>query len=43
MFSDFDDMVFRDYDYLDNYWDFENSGDSGYFSEKWGELDDFEF
>ncbi|XP_045398721.1 eukaryotic elongation factor 2 kinase isoform X2 [Lemur catta] len=40
VFSDFDNMVPRDHDHLDNHRDSENSGDSGYPSEKRGELDD---
>ncbi|XP_073915678.1 eukaryotic elongation factor 2 kinase isoform X2 [Castor canadensis] len=40
VFGDFDNMVPRDHDRLDNHRDSENSGDSGYPSEKRGELDD---
>ncbi|XP_025772435.1 eukaryotic elongation factor 2 kinase [Puma concolor] len=40
VFSDLDNMVPRDHDHLDNHRDSENSGDSGYPSEKRGELDD---
>ncbi|KAK2509391.1 hypothetical protein MC885_005363, partial [Smutsia gigantea] len=39
VFSD-DNMALRDHDHLDNHRDSENSGDSGYPSEKRGELDD---
>ncbi|XP_016078211.1 PREDICTED: eukaryotic elongation factor 2 kinase isoform X2 [Miniopterus natalensis] len=40
VFSDLDNMAPRDHDHLDNHRDSENSGDSGYPSEKRGELDD---
>ncbi|XP_070422657.1 eukaryotic elongation factor 2 kinase isoform X7 [Equus przewalskii] len=40
VFSDLDNMTPRDHDHLDNHRDSENSGDSGYPSEKRGELDD---
>ncbi|XP_073884099.1 eukaryotic elongation factor 2 kinase isoform X6 [Macaca fascicularis] len=40
VFSDLDNMASRDHDHLDNHRDSENSGDSGYPSEKRGELDD---
>ncbi|XP_029803376.1 eukaryotic elongation factor 2 kinase isoform X1 [Suricata suricatta] len=40
VFNDLDNMVARDQDHLDNHRDSENSGDSGYPSEKRGELDD---
>ncbi|KAB0406297.1 hypothetical protein E2I00_011465, partial [Balaenoptera physalus] len=40
VFSDLDNMAPRDHDPLDNHRDSENSGDSGYPSEKRGELDD---
>ncbi|XP_032699836.1 eukaryotic elongation factor 2 kinase isoform X2 [Lontra canadensis] len=40
VFSDLDNMAPRDHDHLDNYRDSENSGDSGYPSEKRCELDD---
>ncbi|XP_014448155.1 eukaryotic elongation factor 2 kinase [Tupaia chinensis] len=42
VFSDLDNVVPRDHDQLDNHRDSENSGDSGYPSEKRGELDDSE-
>uniref|UniRef100_A0A8P0TI51 Eukaryotic elongation factor 2 kinase n=2 Tax=Canis lupus familiaris TaxID=9615 RepID=A0A8P0TI51_CANLF len=40
VFSDLDSMASREHDHLDNHRDSENSGDSGYPSEKRGELDD---
>nr|XP_031543136.1 eukaryotic elongation factor 2 kinase [Vicugna pacos] len=40
VFSDLDNAAPRDHDHLDNHRDSENSGDSGYPSEKRGELDD---
>uniref|UniRef100_A0A8D0TMM5 Eukaryotic elongation factor 2 kinase n=1 Tax=Sus scrofa TaxID=9823 RepID=A0A8D0TMM5_PIG len=40
VFSDLDNVAPRDPDHLDNHRDSENSGDSGYPSEKRGELDD---
>ncbi|KAK2097683.1 Eukaryotic elongation factor 2 kinase [Saguinus oedipus] len=40
VFSDLDNMASRDHDHLDNHRDSENSGDSGYPSEKRGDLDD---
>ncbi|XP_059752000.1 eukaryotic elongation factor 2 kinase [Balaenoptera ricei] len=40
VFSDLDNVAPRDHDPLDNHRDSENSGDSGYPSEKRGELDD---
>ncbi|XP_008059959.1 eukaryotic elongation factor 2 kinase isoform X2 [Carlito syrichta] len=40
VFGDLDNMASRDHDHLDNHRDSENSGDSGYPSEKRGELDD---
>ncbi|XP_058142270.1 eukaryotic elongation factor 2 kinase isoform X2 [Dasypus novemcinctus] len=40
VFSDLDNVTSRDHDHLDNHRDSENSGDSGYPSEKRGELDD---
>ncbi|XP_008572452.1 PREDICTED: eukaryotic elongation factor 2 kinase isoform X2 [Galeopterus variegatus] len=40
VFGDLDNMASRDHDQLDNHRDSENSGDSGYPSEKRGELDD---
>ncbi|XP_036081571.1 eukaryotic elongation factor 2 kinase isoform X2 [Rousettus aegyptiacus] len=40
MFADLDNLGPRDHDYLDNHRDSENGGDSGYPSEKRGELDD---
>ncbi|XP_069860463.1 eukaryotic elongation factor 2 kinase isoform X2 [Dipodomys merriami] len=42
VFGDLDNMVHRDPDHLDNHRDSENSGDSGYPSEKRGELDDLD-
>ncbi|ELK37862.1 Eukaryotic elongation factor 2 kinase [Myotis davidii] len=40
VFSDLDNMAPQDHDHPDNHRDSENSGDSGYPSEKRGELDD---
>ncbi|KAM8777366.1 eukaryotic elongation factor 2 kinase isoform 2-T2 [Rhynchonycteris naso] len=40
LFSDLDNTASRDHDQLDNHRDSENSGDSGYPSEKRNELDD---
>lgn len=40
MFADLDNLGSRDHDPLDNHRDSENGGDSGYPSEKRGELDD---
>ncbi|XP_006061913.2 eukaryotic elongation factor 2 kinase [Bubalus bubalis] len=40
VFSDLDNMALRDQDPLDNHRDSENGGDSGYPSEKRGDLDD---
>ncbi|XP_066131992.1 eukaryotic elongation factor 2 kinase isoform X1 [Saccopteryx bilineata] len=40
LFSDLDNTASRDHDQLDNHRDSENSGDSGYPSEKRSELDD---
>ncbi|KAF3814204.1 hypothetical protein GH733_017820 [Mirounga leonina] len=40
VFSDLDNMAPREHDHLDNHRDSENSGDSGYPSEKRGDLDD---
>ncbi|XP_006892756.1 PREDICTED: eukaryotic elongation factor 2 kinase [Elephantulus edwardii] len=42
VFSDLDNMAHGDHDHPDNHRDSENSGDSGYPSEKRGELDDLD-